>query len=225
MLEPAFLLEKCFLNKSVILASIPQREVGERMGQKDSAEVSKTMRLRPSYGLITVAILVVAVALTSVGLSLTSSAFESIREVIITFWISFCVGIAGAGVYLSLLLMTEKNIVILKNDLIKDLSLMTFLFLLSGGFVAAITQTSTGILTSSGIQAVFMLGFGWQGAISGVAGTGTRAKLVEDNRDVTEERDDAKERAELAKEELQKENRMLKEKIRQLIKQGESQNG
>lgn len=195
------------------------------MEQKNSAEVSKTTRLRPSYGLITVGILVVILAATSIGLSLTNSAFGLIREVIITFWVAFCVGMVGAGVYLSVLLMTEKNIVILKNELITDLSLMTFLFLLSGGFVAAIIQTSTGILTSSGIQAVFMLGFGWQGAISGLAGTGTRAKLVEDNRDVTGERDDAKKRAKLAKEDVQEENKMLKKKIKQLIKEGESQNG
>lgn len=186
------------------------------MEQKNSAEVSKTTRLRPSYGLITVGILVVMVALTSIGLSLTNSAFESIRKVIITFWVAFCVGMAGAGVYLSLLLMTEKNIVILKNELIKDLSLMTFLFLLSGGFVAAITQTSTGILTSSGIQAVFMLGFGWQGAISGVAGTGTRAKLVEDKRDLIDEASDDKEKADIAKERLIKENVELKAEVRRL---------
>jgi uncharacterized membrane protein len=130
--------------------------------------------------------------------------------VIITFWIAFVVGIIGASVYLSVILMTEKHLRILENRLIGDISLMTGLYILSGGFVAAITQVSTGILTASGVQAVFMLGFGWQGAISGFAGTSTRAELTRDNQDLTENVNAAEEERDSALKGFQTENAKLK---------------
>ena len=79
-----------------------------------------------------------------------------------------------------LLLMTESKLKILENHIVGDLPLMTLLYIMSGGFVAAITQTSTGILSSNGLQAVFMIGFGWQGALSGVGASGSIRKATED---------------------------------------------
>lgn len=97
---------------------------------------------------------------------------------LLTFWTSFGLGIAGSGVYLVLLLMTEKKLTILENEIIPNLPFMIFLYLLSGGFFSAVMQVSSGIITSSDVNTVFMLGFGWQGALSGVAGAGARAELV-----------------------------------------------
>jgi carbon monoxide dehydrogenase subunit G len=51
---------------------------------------------------------------------------------------------------------------------------------MSGGFVAAITQTTSGLFTTNNLQAVFMVGFGWQGALTGVAGSSTRVKLSDE---------------------------------------------
>ena len=71
--------------------------------------------------------------------------FSSFIDYIITFWVSFLIGLGGAGVYLMLLLIVEGHLKILKNNNVVDLGLMSYLFLLSGGFVAAITQVSAGI--------------------------------------------------------------------------------
>jgi hypothetical protein len=97
-----------------------------------------------------------------------------------TFWTSFIVGSLGAVVYLGLLIMTEKNLNVLQNDVLHDTYLMALLFVFSGGFVAAITQTSAGRLTAGALQSVFLLGFGWQGALTGVAASSTRVKINED---------------------------------------------
>ena len=79
-----------------------------------------------------------------------------------------------------MLLMTEKNLTVLENGLVKDLNLMSLLFVMSGGFVAAITQTTSGLFTTNNLQAVFMVGFGWQGALTGVASSSTRVKLSDE---------------------------------------------
>ncbi len=98
-----------------------------------------------------------------------------------TFSVSFLIGMGGAAVYLALLLMTEKNLSILENSIVKDMNLMSLLFVMSGGFVAAVTQTTTGTtFSTNSLQSVFMIGFGWQGALTGVAGSSTRVKLNEE---------------------------------------------
>ena len=86
--------------------------------------------------------------------------------------------------------------------------------------MAAVIQTSTGILTSSGIQAVFMLGFGWQGAISGIAGTGTRVKLTEENVDLRIDANRAQEKGEVITEMLEKKTEELRKKLIELRKKG-----
>lgn len=61
--------------------------------------------------------------------------------------------------------------------------------------MAAVTQITTGILGTSGVQAVFLVGFGWQGAISGVAGVPARLKLSSELEDCGRKR--AQDRTEL----------------------------
>lgn len=97
---------------------------------------------------------------------------QKYNEPLFTFCISFIVGMGGAGIYLILLLMTEKDLAILQNKIIPNLTAMVSLFLISGGFVSAITQTATGSISTSSLYSIFMIGFGWQGALSGIAGSG-----------------------------------------------------
>ncbi|UCH32378.1 MAG: hypothetical protein JSV05_03090 [Candidatus Bathyarchaeota archaeon] len=123
---------------------------------------------------------VIVAAAISLGLCATR-AFSSATDMVLTFWVSFLIGLGGAGVYLSLYIMTEKHLKILQNKVIDHLGFMTFIFLLSGGFVAAVTQVSTGPLQNGGIQAVFLVGFGWLGALSGVAGVTETANLNLEN--------------------------------------------
>lgn len=117
--------------------------------------VKQFSRWQYAIGLLT-SIIVVALG----SLIAAYSFFQPIASNLSTFWVSFLVGMVGAGVYLLLLLMTESKLKILENDVIGDLPLMTLLYVMSGGFVAAVTQTSTGVLAPNGLQAVFMIGFG-----------------------------------------------------------------
>jgi hypothetical protein len=128
---------------------------------------------------------------------------------VITFWVSFLIGLGGAGVYLTLLLIVEGHLKILKNNIVSDLGVMSFLFLLSGGFVAAVTQVSAGILAAGGVQAVFMVGFGWLGALSGVAGVKARAELNLENKDLAEDAYQAETKLESSVEGLKKDRNKL----------------
>ena len=124
--------------------------------------------------------LIITLILVIIALLSLSSFFTLQTDVVMTFWGSFLIGLSGAGVYLMLLLLVEGDLKILENKTLPDLGTMTFLFLLSGGFVAAVTQITTGVLGTSGVWAVFLIGFGWQGAISGVAGAPVRVRLSKD---------------------------------------------
>lgn len=149
------------------------------------------------------------VAIITLVLVFYISSFSAAANSVMTFWLSFLIGLGGAGVYLTLLLLVEGHLKILKNNIISDLGVMSFLFLLSGGFVAAVTQVSTGILTTGGIQAVFMVGFGWLGALSGVAGVKARAKLNLENQDLAIEADQAEAKLESSTEGLKKDRNKL----------------
>lgn len=143
----------------------------------------KSLRLI-SKGLIewkyVIALISAIIIIASASLISASLLFQPALGTLFTFWISFSVGIIGAGVYLMLLLMTERKLKMLDNDIIKNLPLMTLLFIMSGGFVSAIIQTSIGILSPNGLQAVFMIGFGWQGALSGAGASGSIKKIAQD---------------------------------------------
>ena len=108
------------------------------------------------------------------------SIFENSKSLLQTFELSFIFGIMGAGVYIMLIILTEKNLNVFDNGLVDNLALMCSFFILSSGFVAAVTQVTAGVLVSKDIHTVFMLGFGWQGAMAGVVATGTRAKAASD---------------------------------------------
>lgn len=133
-----------------------------------------------------VALSIVVASIAVVSLLLLNFFFQPQLNIGLTFWGSFLVGIIGAGVFLLMLLMTERNLTTLENNVVPDKSLMAFLYILSGGFVAAITQTSIGVLSSNGLQGVFMIGFGWQGALSGVGASGSIRKAVADLPGVTD---------------------------------------
>ena len=150
------------------------------------------------WGKIAVVIVFVISVLLSVILGIPSSNLALATPEIGTFLVSFLVGMMGAGVFLLILLITEKNLSVLQNDVIKDTFYMSFLYLLSGGFVAAVTQVSTGLVVSSSIHAIFLVGFGWQGAMAGVAGSGTIVKLNKDVTDATDMAEEKTEKAEVA---------------------------
>jgi len=157
-------------------------------------------------------------ALTTLSLSFFTNSFAPAADSVMTFWLSFLIGLGGAGVYLTLLLIVEGHLKILKNNIISDLGFMSFLFLLSGGFVAAVTQVSAGILATGGVQAVFMVGFGWLGALSGIAGVKARAELNIENKDLAEEADQAEVKLEASTEGLRKD----RDKLLNIIEEGKN---
>lgn len=148
------------------------------MSQKLEKVLAKNGKLPGKSDAITVVLIVIIIALLSN--IMVYFLFQSALSVLLTFWVSFLVGMVGAGVYLMVLLMTDAKLKSLQNDVIGSLSTMTILFIMSGGFVAAVTQTTTGILSATGLQGVFMVGFGWQGALSGVGASGDIRKARED---------------------------------------------
>lgn len=114
------------------------------------------------------------------GEVLTSNATT---DPVTTFTISFAIGAAGALVYIFLLLMTDRTISILRNDIL-PLMVMIILFMITGGIVAGITQTASGTgIAANNVQTVFMVGFGWQGAISGAGGS---SKVAEEKENTIE---------------------------------------
>ncbi len=125
-------------------------------------------------------ILVLVMVSVSYAITAENRDYSKYRITMTGFWVSFVIGTIGAAVYLSLLLMTEKDLVMLRNNVITDVWVMAVLFIFSGGFVSAITQTAAGIITSSAAHTVFMIGFGWQGALAGVAASSTRAELTQE---------------------------------------------
>ena len=170
----------------------------------------------PPLFLATLSIFIAAIV--TLVLCFFTSSFAPIVDSVVTFWISFLIGLGGAGVYLTLLLIVEGHLKILKNNIISDLGVMSFLFLLSGGFVAAVTQVSAGILASGGVQAVFMVGFGWLGALSGVAGVKARAELNLENKDLAEEANEAEAKLESSTEGLKKD----RDKLLKIIEEGKN---
>lgn len=171
-----------------------------------------------STSIVLATLLIFSAALITVFLCSFVSNFSSLADSVMTFWVSFLIGLGGAGVYLTLLLIVEGHLKILKNSIISDLGLMSFLFLLSGGFVAAVTQVSTGVLATGGVQAVFMVGFGWLGALSGVAGVKARAELNLENKDLTEVANQAETKLESSVEGLKKD----RDKLLNIIEEGKN---
>jgi hypothetical protein len=96
-------------------------------------------------------------------------------EAIGSFALYFVIGVVGACLYLLLQLIVDGNLSVLSNSVIPDMRAMGALYVLAGGVFAAVVQESTGNLFAlNSMQTVLLLGFGWQGALSGV-GSAQRA--------------------------------------------------
>ncbi len=189
------------------------------MSEKEDKAKKVTQTGRSYFGPMSLTTLLIFVAaLSTIVLCYFTSSFASITDSVMTFWLAFIIGLGGAGVYLTLLLIVEGHLKILKNNIITDLGFMSFLFVLSGGFVAAVTQISAGVLAAGGIQAVFMVGFGWLGALSGVAGVKARAELNMENADLAAEADYAEAKLESSTEGLKKD----RDKLMKIIEEGKN---
>ena len=101
-------------------------------------------------------------------------------SILAIFAIAMLIGIAGASVYVVVQVISDKELSVLKNLLEQKYvgrGVMLFLFLLSGGLVSAMSQASVGSFQPGNIWTSFLIGFGWQGVISGVGGSAAiRAK-------------------------------------------------
>ena len=102
---------------------------------------------------------------------------QVVTDPVMTFLISLGIGILGASAYLFKLLMADRSLSILENQML-DLPVMVTLYTIIGGIVAALTQTSTGSgIAVTNVLNVFMLGFGWQGVMSGAGGSSKLGEL------------------------------------------------
>jgi len=93
-------------------------------------------------------------------------------SVFIIFVLSMLIGISGAMVYLVVQMLSERGATTLEH-IMKPYygvpsGLMTASFVLSGGLVAGFTQASVGSFAAGNIWTVFLIGFGWQGAMMGI---------------------------------------------------------
>jgi len=101
----------------------------------------------------------------------------AVTDPVNTFVISWFFGFLGAFVYLFLLMMTDRDLLIFENKYL-NVRWMVALFTVVGGIVAAVVHISMGIgISVNNVQNVFMLGFGWQGVISGAGGSSKIGEL------------------------------------------------
>ena len=153
---------------------------------------------RPKNDLrLILASILIALTLTTAHISPVSAQDEGetlprVTDPVMTFTVSFFIGMAGAFVYIFILLMTDRTISILRNDIL-PLWVMVLLFTISGGIVSGISQTSAGNgIAVNNVQTVFMVGFGWQGVISGAGGSSKVAELKEKEKEMEENENDLK---------------------------------
>lgn len=102
---------------------------------------------------------------------------QTLTDPVQTFFICWGVGSLGAFVYLFLLMMTDPSLSLLENKYL-NISCMAVTFTLVGGIVAAVVHISMGVgIIVNNVQNVFMLGFGWQGVMSGAGGSSKIGEL------------------------------------------------
>ena len=102
---------------------------------------------------------------------------QAVTDPVMTFFICFGVGALGAFVFLVVLMMTDPSLSILENDIF-SISWMAVIFTFVGGIVAAVIHISMGIgISVNNVQNVFMLGFGWQGVLTGAGGSSKIGEL------------------------------------------------
>lgn len=99
------------------------------------------------------------------------------------FFVATLIGMVGASVYVVVQLVADKELSVLQNLLGTRLlpqRLKLPLFILSGGLVASMTQTSVGSFDTANIWPTFLLGFGWLGVISGLGGSSAAGVQAEE---------------------------------------------
>ncbi len=180
--------------------------------------MSDSNSIKSLYGLFTLIIALYGIYLLFFRLPTLFSMFEKSKSLLQTFELSFIFGMMGAVVYILLIILTEKNLNVFDNGIVDNLALMCSFVIISGGVVAAVTQVTAGVLASNNIHTVFMLGFGWQGAMAGVVATGTRAKAASDfEADLKAE----KEKTEIIKKHLNEELEEVYNTVNELMKEDE----
>ena len=128
-------------------------------------------------GLVVGAVILVAVG-SQFRLGVGASELTSAQ----TFSFSLLIGIGGAFVYLTMLLIADKDLSVLKRIWESDKlpkSVMVPVFLISGGMVAAMSEISTDTFARGDVWGIFLLGFGWLGAMSGVGGASVSKTTAE----------------------------------------------
>ncbi len=129
----------------------------------------------PSYGVAAAALIL---GLAGGALLMYTSSVVGVEEVelsiVVIFLLSLLIGVAGAMVFLIVQMLTERDAGVLDRIMKSSYGIppavMTAMFVLSGGLVAGFSQASVGSFTAGNIWTVFLVGFGWQGAISGIGG-------------------------------------------------------
>lgn len=145
-------------------------------------------------------VLVIAViVVASLFLASVAGSRAAANDVLAIFLLSMLLGMAGAGVFVVVQLFAEGEAFIAKIVQPKGPVSGPFLlalFMISGGLVAAASQASVGTFVPGNIWTTFLLGFGWQGAVSGIEGsTASRARQAE--ADAATIKDDAAETAKI----------------------------
>jgi hypothetical protein len=141
----------------------------------DPKEVQRPVERSPSYGVAAAALVL---GLAGGALLMYTSSVAGVEEVelsiVVIFLLSLLIGVAGAMVFLIVQMLTERDAGVLDRIMKSSYgippSVMTAMFVLSGGLVAGFSQASVGSFTAGNIWTVFLVGFGWQGAISGIGG-------------------------------------------------------
>ena len=91
-----------------------ESEIAEETDSEEKEEPSKPKSYRRE---IIIAVCSIFVAgLGTVILCLFTNLFTSTTGYVMTFWVSFLIGLGGAGVYLTLLLLVEGDLPFLRNS-------------------------------------------------------------------------------------------------------------
>ncbi len=137
----------------------------------------------PRTKLIAFVFVVVTLVAVVTPLAIIGGARALANDVLAIFLVGMLLGMAGAGVFVVVQLFAEGQAFIEKIAQPRGPvsgPVLLALFMISGGLVAAAAQASVGTFVPGNIWTTFLLGFGWQGAVSGIEGsTASRARAAE----------------------------------------------